>query len=265
MVLHRKKFVKKTYKSAPKRKYVPKKKPSIKAVKTIVKREIARNVENKTYQYYTDAYNVYPSNHASFNTSFFPCHPAASYLQIDQGTGEGNRVGNKIVIRKLSIKGTLVAAAYDVTANPTPAPTVVVMRFFRVRATPSTLPASMNGFIQQGNTQLNLQNRLSDVWQSYNQDGYKCFCRRIFKIGNSSDGGAGSMWGNNDFKINQNFNVDLTKYVMKHWRFNDTSTTPVCPGIFCSIQAIRADDTNFAATAIPVHASWALNIEYEDA
>lgn len=263
---------KRVTKSVRKPRKVYRKRTSVKTVKYMVKKEIARQAENKTQQYYIDDYSVYPSNAGSpFTSSFFPVSPYVSYLDITQGVGQGERIGNQIKIKKLSIKGNFTPAPYNVTTNPTPQPIMIVMRFFISRATPITIPTSMSGFMQLGDSSADLQNNLTDIWGPYNEDAYKVFARRIFKIGYSSYTGGGSggggptqFYSNNDFKMNQSFSVDLTKYAIKTLKYNDTSSTPRMRGIFCSVQALNADGTEMGSTVISAKMAAILNVEYED-
>lgn len=250
-------------------KYKPRK-ISVYAIRKIAKQVVSKQVETKTIQYSSNGFNVYPSNHSSFNASIFPCSPYASYLQIDQGTGQGERIGNRIKVKNLSIKGTLWAMPYDATTNTVPQPSQVIIRFFINRATPTTTPGNMTGFLQNANGSTNLQNDLTDFVTPYNEDGYKVFCVRKLKIGFANNDGTGAYptgqyFTNNDFKLNVNFKVNLTKYQIKNVIYNDTATQPRVRGIFCSMQAVAASGGNYQATTIPVRAAWTLTCDYEDA
>ena len=62
-------------------------------IKKLIKREIAKNVENKTYQYLDDVYDILPSNSPGFDSNIVPVAPAAGgFLTISQGLGQGQRV-----------------------------------------------------------------------------------------------------------------------------------------------------------------------------
>jgi len=236
------------------------------SVKRIVKMAIAKNVENKTFQYSAEGFNVYPSNATGFGPSIFPCSPYTSYTQIDQGVGQGQRIGNNIKIKSINFKGFVYPTPYDATTNTSTAPTYVVMRFFYVRATPATLPVNMSVFLQNGDGSSNLNNRLIDMSQDYNKDIYRVLCTRIFKIGTSFPvAAATNSVANNDFKYNQRFSINLTKHAVKKIIYSDTSTTVRNRGIFCSMQAIRADNIEYADTQIPCKVDWSLNTQYEDA
>jgi len=224
----------------------------------------ADTVETKTAQYYANNFNVYPSNHASFATSIFPVSPYASYNQIDQGVGQGERIGNSINITRGTLKGTLYAAAAE-TYNTAPTPAMVIIRLFYYRAIPNQTPASLTGFLQQGDVAIDLQNRLTDAWMPVNENSYHMFYKKVFKIGYSGNGADTGMWTNNDFKLNANFTIPLTKYLIKKVKWSDTSTTMMQRGVWCSMQAVCANGSNYGATNIPVHCDWALDLRYKDA
>lgn len=250
-------------------KYKPRK-ISVYAIRKIAKQVVSKNVETKTIQYSSNAFNVYPSNHSSFGISIFPCTPYTSYLQLDQGVGQGERIGNKVKTKNVSIKGTIWALPYDATTNPAPQPVQVIIRFLYNRSTPTQTPSNLSTFLQNGDGALNLQNDLTDFVTPVNDDQYKVFCVRRFKIGFANNEGTGGTiqsqyFANNDFKLNANFKVNLTKYAIKNVTFADTSPLPRVRGIFCSMQVVAASGGNLASTVIPVRAAWTLNYDFEDA
>lgn len=250
-------------------KYKPRK-ISVYAIRKIAKQAISRDIETKTKQYSSNSYNVYPSNSTSFGTSIFPCTPYTSYLQIDQGTGQGDRIGNKIKLKNLSIKGTLWALPYDVVFNPIPQPVQVIIRFFYNRGSTILTPSSLTGFLQNGNSSQNLNNDLTDFVTPVNNEQYKVFCVRKFKIGFANNEGTGSYpvgqyFANNDFKLNANFKVNLTKYAVKNVMYADGAGQPRVRGIFCSMQVVAASGGNLPSNYIGVKAAWTLDCDYQDA
>ena len=71
-------------------------------LKKMVRREIARNIENKTTQYLGTNYDILPSNSPGFDANIIPVAPSAGgFIQIQQSVAQNGRVGNRIKIKNL--------------------------------------------------------------------------------------------------------------------------------------------------------------------
>lgn len=246
------------------------KKTTAPAIKSMIKREIARNIENKSLQYYNTGQNIYPSNHNSFLSSIFPISPYASYLAIQQGTNSQSRIGNRIKIKKLTIKGTIHANQYNVTTNPTPCPMHVIFWILIDKTEPVSIPAPTTDFLQLGSTTTSLQNDLMDQWAPVNTDKYRVFAKRLYKIGYSENVGTGGLpnqgyLANNDFKFSQNFSIDVTKYLVKNVKYNDNNATPTTRGLFFMATAVQANGQNYSSVTEPAQMQYVMNFDYEDA
>lgn len=176
------------------RKTVTTRKKSTYGIKKMVRSEIARNVENKTFQFLGTAHDILPSSSAGFDSNIIPCYCAPSYLAILQGAGQGNRISNSIKIKDLSIKGTIFSRPYNVTTNPTPAPVQIKFWFFYDKTQPNSVPtpATSADFFQFGNTALGFQNEFFDHKMPINTDRYRVLTTRTVKVGYSSYTGTGA-------------------------------------------------------------------------
>lgn len=259
------------YSKRPAKRYS--RKPRVSAVKTIVRKEIARNVENKTFQYVGNpGLDIVPSNSAAFDPNIIPVTPFSGYLAISQGTTQGQRIGNKIKIKSLRIGGVIYPLAYNATTNVTPAPVQIKMWFFYDKEEPQTIPSVQGSgdFLQFGSTSLPLQNQLFDHTMPVNTDRYRVLTTRTYKIGYASYLGTGTQpqqgnFSNNDFKLNCNFNINLTKYAVKIVNFRDNALTPTTRGIYMMAQAVYANGTAIAGSQVPARMSYMLTCDYEDA
>lgn len=268
----RKTYRRKAPKKAYKRKsYAPKRKASIKAV---VKREIARNTENKTRQHYVEDYLLFGSGSTSqLDASIFPVTPFSGELQIDQGVGNGARIGNQIKTKRLTLKGTIVPLGFSGGTNPTPSPIQVKMWLFYDRREPTDIPtpAVLANFFQDNNAASTFKNDLVDLWAPVNTDRYRVLATRTFKLGAAiydvTAGGAASQqyYANNDFKLNANFSIDLTKMVPNTVKFDDNNSDPTTRGLYCMCQVVRADGGIVTAGWTMARMSYMLNYTYEDA
>lgn len=260
---------KRTYKRksyAPKRKVTP--------LKKMIRREIARNIENKTTQSYNYNFPIRPATSASFQNNVFELGPAGSGMTIAQGTGQGQRIGNTIKTKKLTWKGTIVALPWDTSTNPNPRPQQVKLFVFYDKTDPTAVPQPATNFFQDGNSSKGFQDDLADLWSPINTDRYRVLTTRTFKLGYSqyagtantpANQGAQQAFSNNDFKLNCNFSVDLTKYYPQIVKFNDNNNIPTTRGLYALWITCAADGTVWTSTWITCAAQWVQTYEFEDA
>lgn len=242
-------------------------------VKSIVKRAIARQIENKGRQYFNTGVNIIPTGDLSaFDGGIFPLHPYTGFVQIDQGTGQGARIGNSLTTKKVIFKGTLIPAAYNATTNPYPTPLQVKMYLFYDKRFPTYIPtpATNEDFFQYNNTSTGFSNDLVDLWRPVNLDSYRVLYTRTFKLGHASVEGQGSLPGNqynanNDFKMNCNFSVDITKYLIKTVKFDDNNSNTSTRGLFCMFVPVYATGIPINPLYRPAQVQWMVDYNYEDA
>jgi hypothetical protein len=240
------------------------------AMKRYVKTQIARNIENKTGTVYNLGKLIYPTTHANFTSSIFPLSPSAVSVGINQGAAQGQRIGNKIKMKKCTFRGTLHPNLYNATTNPQPVPLQVVMWFFYDKENPQTVPAPLTDFFQFGGTVSAMQNDLVDLWAPINTDKYRVLGKRMFKLGNSEWTTTGSTpsagnFTNNDFKYNQSFSINVMKWMPKEFVFRDNNSDPTTRGLYCMIQCISASGSQLGAAIEPATLSYISDMEWEDA
>jgi len=256
-----------------KKKTVKSSKPGMKikkAITAIVKKEQARNTENKTFQYYDIAKQIYPSVNALFSTSIDPMTPYPAFLQITQGVGEGSRVGNEIKIKRLTVKGNIYQKPYNATTNPTPFPCHVKIWFYYDKQNPCDISYTASDFLQLGSSSRPLFNDLLDLWYPVNEDRYRVLATKSFKLGYASNTGTGSVVAqayasNNDYKFNHQFSFDLTKHCIKNVKFNDNSSIASTRGIFMMATVVQANGAPYNNAVVPAEMQYVLDVEYEDA
>lgn len=247
-----------------------------KPMKMAIRKEIKREVEVKSRQTYYGTVGLYGPASAAFNSvnNWVVC-PSSTACDIQQGTGEGQRIGNQVRTRKLVFSGVFTPKAYSSTTNPDPGPLEVKMFFYRERADPAVLPAAPStDFFQFNNSSNAIPDSLMNQIEVVNTDKYQLFTTRSLKLGyqynnvpNAGSGSAalGQIQPNNDFNLNVKFEIDLTKYLPRIVRYNDNNAEPTSAGIYCLIVAARADGAAIGTSAIPFQLAAVLNYEYEDA
>lgn len=259
-----KKTVKKGKRSSPKAR------TSMKAVKAVVKREIARNVENKISEVYNLSQNIVGPTSAAFTSNIIALGCAPTAIQISQGTSQGARIGNEIKIKKMRFKGILYPLQYNVTTNPGITPLIVKMWLFYDKSAPTSAPSPITDFFQFGGATLAFQNVMADSILPINTDKYRVLTSRTFKLGFGSYTGTGATaaqqyYANNDFKYNQSFSIDLMPYIIKETKFNDNSTDPMTRHLFCMWSVMNSDGSTMNSAYIPAHVTWIQECEFEDA
>lgn len=265
----RKKFGKKRV-FAKKRRVVKKKRLG-QSMKKAVKAILYRALETKDKQLAVSSYPIKnASAAAAWDSTIIPMSPFAAHIQIDQGTGNGGRVGNKIETKRLTFKGSLTTTGYDVTTNPNPQPLVIKMWFFYQKDDNAQITSPRLDMFDNGNASIAMSGLLGDTWRSYNTEKYAFVASREFKLGFADYSGTGVAVGNqsfanNDFKLYQKFSIDLTKHCPKHVTFNDTNASPTSRVLLMAVEAVYASNGLIAATTVPAVISYEIAYSYKDA
>lgn len=243
-------------------------------IKRMIKRIIARDVENKTVQQIvnTRALSV-PADAIGFDTfNVISLGPAAVSLPITQGTGQGNRVGNTIKTKKLSLKGVIYPLPYNLTTNAIMRPLQVRMWIFYDRANPTEFPAPAVGanFFQNGSSSVGPAGDLTDMYRPVNTDRYRVLEQRTFKLGYANYGGTvpgpdAQFFANNDFSLNQIFSFSLAKHYPKLVKFNDNNADPTTRHLYLLVEVVPAVGGSFVSATQPANIQWIQDYVYEDA
>lgn len=252
----------------------PKKRQSL--TRRLVNQVISRQAEKKTAQVYEPLWGLFSTSSGSWdvnnvrNVGF----GATEGFNIQQGTGQGQRIGNKFTIKRMVMRGVVVPFGYDLGTNPNPVPQQVKAVFFRQKGFPTSKPAPKSTFLQLGNASNSLQNDLMDMVAPFNKDTYEICGQRTFKIGLSQfwgDGGStapgnavAGYYSNNDFHYNQTFSVDLAKMLPKTVVYADNANITTSKTIYVAWILCRADGSANPSASIPCHVQYVIDLEYTD-
>lgn len=200
--------------------------------------------EVKTEQHTVFDYPIKAINDVQFYLNCYPLSPNGFGVSLSQGTGQSDRIGNKVNTKRVMLRAFLTPAPYDVTINPIPQPIVVTMWIFRTKDRPNVCPNSSavgalytTEFFENNNSQQGFQGTLADLMFTTNRTKITLLKKKEFKLGFSEYWGtndapldpvknAFQLFANNDFKMCHRIKMDVTKYVKKSFTYNDTSTTP---------------------------------------
>jgi hypothetical protein len=262
----------KTKKSFKRKVYRKKRTVKPTTIKKMIKRQIALSAENKCRQFFqntpTTLYSSYSS--ALLDGSIIPLTPFAGVLQIDQGVGQGDRVGNIIKVKKLTFKGTITPLLYDIVQNSNPQPTQIKCWIFYDKRDPTIkpTPSAQANFFQFNSTSAGFTNSLTDMWKPINTDIYRVLATKSWKLGLANyevnGNGAWQTYANNDFKMNINFSFDLTKHINKTIKFIDNNSNPSTRGLFALFQVMYANGGAIGAGQRLASMQYMLDLVYED-
>jgi hypothetical protein len=200
-----------------------------------------------------------------------PVSPFAGFAQIDQGTGVSGRIGNNISLKRVTLNLIFYPLPYNATTNARPRPQEVKMWLLYDKESPTSIPQIGNDFIDLNNSSIALSGTLIDMMSSVNKERYIVKYSKVFKLGYSSYEGATSdsnnsqEFANNDFKLNQKFSKDITKYLVQNVKYNDTNADPTSRGLFILFESVNADNgPNENNLQVQNHVSMVVNTVYED-
>lgn len=231
------------------------------SIKKYVKASIHRSIENKIAKdFKSNGALIGPYDGTTDLITFFDISQA---LAIPQGTGQGDRVGNRITPVRFVMKGHIVIN--DDTETPQPKNLLVRMFFFRSKQEIDA-PTTFINLYQNGNTTQPPTNLPQDMYLSFNKDDYTIYKQRRFSLGSVNNIiGSSTIGSNNGINGVQMFTFDLKKYLPKHITFADAFTTPTNVGLYVGFVLCHADGSGLPATPGPlVNISYAISTEYED-
>lgn len=222
-------------------------------------------------QVYTNILNVggYTSNQAA--NQFLPISPFTGLIDIAQGPGDGERIGNKIRTKRLTMEYIIWPLQYNGTSNATPSPQEFKIWFFKDKVTTTAVasPTSIQNFFDDGNTTITPTGSIPDLARPVNKLSYTLCTSRVHKIGCATYGGTGinaasQSFANNDFKLNVRHKIDLTKYCAKIIQYDDIASIPTCPVLQCWFECMDSDGGVGVALDEALRMSYTIRYEYTD-
>lgn len=241
-------------------------------VKKIVNRQIDKNVEDKYVSYTLSNValcNILNTSWLNIGVGILPISPRPSYLAISQGTGQANRLGNSIRIKKVYMNLVMWPLPYQMTTNANPRPLDIQLIFFKTKGQSSSSP-SITDFFQLGNSNTTFQGTLVDLTRTVNKDKFIYLGQKKYKLGYAEYNGTGTNTAqqgntNNDYKMNIITKLDVTKYLNKIYKFNDTDNSPFTNDVYCTISGVNADNSSISGAVVPANYTVEVTMTYEDA
>jgi len=234
-------------------------------IKNYVKRAISRKQENKE----TLSFGLNQAILTVANST----PTAISLLPVPvQGTGESDRLGNEITVKKLMVTGFVNLQAYNATTNPTaPAPLWVKMwivsaKNINTNTFSNTLAST--SFFQTNNNSAGFQSTIRDMLLPVNPDLFTVHRYKMFKIGAGSGSDYAPSTGTSatfdNSPMSHQFSFDCSKLVSK-LKYDEGQTWPTNKNLFLVTTTCRADGQTASATLANSEYHWKVQCIYEDA
>lgn len=229
------------------------KKPISKSsINQIVKRQIGKHFENKIQEFAYENIGVY---NTIANTNFLSLMPILS-----QGTGEGERIGNQITIKKVMLRFTIYMDSTYANASVPKYVDFYIVKYRNSNSQPSVTDA--NKLLQQGNGATSYNGEILDGLRDVNTDLYILKKRKRWTMCNAFTAtnpiGYGSLKGMMTMKFN------ITKFYKKYIKFSDTITSPSNDNLFLCVGTTDYYQTGTPATAQTGQMSFDMTFTYED-
>lgn len=208
------------------------------------------------------------TNYATATPTFIPLCPNSTTLTVAQGSGEGDRIGDKIKTHKAIFKGTFYPNGYDMTYNPVPIPYRVRMLILKNKQSPTATPVLATLF-QSGDSSTSPTGNIQDLYQPINQDTCVVYHDSLHKVGFSDYTGTGFVvaaqdYANNDFALNVDVSLDVTKHLPAHIQFNDGTATPTSANIYVLFICASMDGGSSTGNARPIFLAYNTYFEFTD-
>lgn len=221
-------------------------------IRKYVKAVIHRNIENKTKMNYAANQTVTTGDST---TSTYPL-----LMNLVQGTGEADRIGNSIKIVKGQLKVCVNLKPYNTTSNPNAQPTwvrVMVVKDLRVTGQLSTMDAtSWGNLFRTNNTTVGIQGNPLDNVLGLNTDFFRVCYSRVFKlgIGNHISGATNPSSYFDNSPAAKILSINWSKFCRKQIKFSEGINYPSNDNLYVIYTACAADGSSSnAKDLIEIH------------
>lgn len=202
-------------------------------LRVAVKSILRDTAERKFIGYYSGAVEVGNCNSVGTFQFIQPVGPFLNNMYITQGTNVSQRIGNKIRTKNLNLRLIVKPNKYEAAVNDTPVPFYLIVYFGYAKDLPKdTNLATFNEFYTKGNADFPPTGTLLDTWHHENKDKWVIKKKDIIKVGTQNIHASSPMptgqqnFANNDFKIVQRRNYNLTDIFPTNLTYNDNEGEP---------------------------------------
>nr|WAE42388.1 MAG: capsid protein [Cressdnaviricota sp.] len=259
MAFHKKRLLKK--KTSKKRSYKKHAKKTTFASKVL---KVVRKAEETKMVAYSSNFNI--GNYTSVVPSQAYVSPNPTSLNISQGTQAGQRVGDKVHVKKVILRGILIPLPQVAVTNYPMTLQECRVIVGRNRLSGQALLPSANLFTL-GDTDIPPVGILPDMLYPINKQAISVYKDKCFKLGYAgyTANTTTAMTTDNDFKANAKFVWDITKACPKTlvWT-SGVGGTPIfeSPIAYLMAWTAPADGTTQAAQAACVNMTYEVEVHF---
>ena len=245
----------------------------IQELNKLVKRSIEKQEEVKI-AFGTQTCNVGGYNYTNWSSNqihvLTPYDGTFGSTVINQDATQAGRIGNKVKIRKASLRLASWAMPYNAVTNPTPTPLMVRVWIF-TRKDFQNIPTNLPNFFQAGSSSIAPIGNITDYLYPPNTDVYTVYKTVDFKLGpaafTSATGGqaAYGYYANNDFELCDLRTIDITPYLPATIDWNDSTALPFSRPVFMTMESVCADGTTQSSGTYGMQTAMQVVLEYTDA
>ncbi|AJD07532.1 putative capsid protein [Sewage-associated circular DNA virus-20] len=220
---------------------------SRKSLRRQIATQIRRQAETKEQKITAERYLLWGPTAAAFNTrNIFATSDILA--TISQGTGQGDRIGNKVSLVNFFFSFIVWARATNLGGPSLPID--LCMYVFSDKLNPTSqlslnIQNSIAGitqpyFYEAGNATTGANLTITDQLLRVNGDRFTLHKKKIFKISTSTV----ANWSNNDYKASRKFKINLAKYMPKLVQWNDAGVLTSRQVWVMFLPVIANDDTS---------------------
>lgn len=181
---------------------------------------------------------------------------------ISQGTGQGDRIGNSINIKKVTL---YVNVTLDASSTVSGYPKYVDVYIFKFKKNNVAVPTAsdMTKFLQYGNLSEPYLGRAFDGMRDVNKDLFTI--KKKLRLNMIHGGTVNNYYGYGMMQSNMTLKIDVTKYLKSRLLFDDTTNTVTNDNLY---MAIGYTLFNQLGTPVDTYAGtydWQINYDYTDA
>lgn len=206
-------------------------------VKSYVKQMLSKNVEEKYQSSPIGSETAIVYNNGAV-IEFGVNHIGNVFDEVEQGVGQGQRIGNEITIKKWIVRGTVVPSG-DLSTVIQNTSIGTLDLYIGYRRDFEQVPNNLDQFYQDGNTSFPPTGEFTDHLYYVNNDLYVILKHWRVKLGPAQNTTSTS---NNDYQLTFDFSYDLCKKAFKNYRVKYTDT--------------QVDPTDLKLNSIAVFGTW---------
>jgi len=205
-------------------------------IKNLIRREIARNVENKIKDTELAQMNLTQTIDDTHIQQLIP--------QIGQGTTQSTRIGNRVKVKKFNLRLAITMSNLGANASPTYVDVYIFKPKFQTSYSGIIPAIDMTYFLQNDSSSEQYNGAILDGLRYVNSDLFTlCLRRRLLMFNPVTS--LSTVAATSSINPNRTLNIDLTKHVKKNLMFDDSVGSCTNDTLYIGIGTTQTDGAIF--------------------